>query len=284
MSNTGATRSLTEQFNHLRQMNLVSTSSGFSRLAEVSLDIKTPDEPMWCISYDNISAILDKQDECIKQRRNICKDLLNESSKPYVNQKQVDSLLEKLNKNREAFDLRSLEIKKLLPDIINRKVSSGKDDVVRKNIQISLANRIREQGLELRKIDAQMRPVDSKQDETNQIETKQDLELAQIGNNQIETKQDLELNKMRYEQIIGLASSVSTLSQITNELNGMVIDQGTIIDRIDHNIDMAIPKIQQGNTELKQATKRQGTCKCKFIAILCLVLLVETIILAVKHI
>lgn len=278
MSNTGATRSLTEQFNHLRQMNLVSSSSGFSRLAEVSLDI----EPMWCISYDNISAILDKQDECIKQRRNICKDLLNESSKPYVNQKQVDSLLEKLNKNREAFDLRSLEIKKLLPDIINRKVSSGKDDVVRKNIQISLANRIREQGLELRKIDAQMKPVNEV--ETKQDETKQDNELAQIGNNLVETKQDLELNKMRYEQIIGLASSVSTLSQITNELNGMVIDQGTIIDRIDHNIDMAIPKIQQGNTELKQATKRQGTCKCKFIAILCLVLLVETIILTVKHI
>ena len=162
-------------------------------------------------------------------------------------------------------------------------MSSGKDDVIRKNIQNSLANRIREQGVELRKIDDQIRPKSDEKVDT--VEPVIQSEFQQFESEQeFEHKPDLTLNKMRYEQIIGLSNSVSTLSELTRDLNSMVIDQGTIIDRIDHNIDSAIPKIEKGNSELKQATKRQGTCKCKFILVLSLVLVVEIIILSVKHI
>jgi syntaxin 16 len=67
-------------------------------------------------------------------------------------------------------------------------------------------------------------------------------------------------------------------------LQELVITQGTVLDRIDYNIDSAVDKVQAGIKELEAAEKTQkdGTAmKCIF-ALMCLVF-VLILAMVIKH-
>ena len=88
----------------------------------------------------------------------------------------------------------------------------------------------------------------------------------------------------REKEIIHLVQSINDLASLFQELNMLVIEQGTILDRIDYNVEQTLVKVQEGNIELRKAddySKKTPTLKC--ILILILVIVIETIILIVKH-
>jgi syntaxin 16 len=64
---------------------------------------------------------------------------------------------------------------------------------------------------------------------------------------------DEELEKERDEQVNELVSNINKLTCIYKELNQMVIDQGSIIDRIDCNIDDTITHTQKAVVHLRGA-------------------------------
>jgi syntaxin 16 len=67
-----------------------------------------------------------------------------------------------------------------------------------------------------------------------------------------ENKSDDILNN-RDNEIGNLVNSINELANIFKHLNTLVLEQGTILDRIDHNIDIGLTNTSQAHKELKKA-------------------------------
>merc|ERR1719411_1819725 len=61
----------------------------------------------------------------------------------------------------------------------------------------------------------------------------------------------------REKEILNIAKSVNDLAQIFNELNVLVVQQGTILDRIDYNIEQTVGQLKSANLEIKKAEDYQ---------------------------
>lgn len=68
------------------------------------------------------------------------------------------------------------------------------------------------------------------------------------------------------------------------ELNVLVIEQGTILDRIDYNIVSTLERVQKGTVELQSANKHsKNTITMRAILILICIIMFEILILIFKH-
>ncbi|KAI7529330.1 t-SNARE [Hortaea werneckii] len=87
----------------------------------------------------------------------------------------------------------------------------------------------------------------------------------------------------REREIEKIAQGVIDLSNIFQELNTMVIDQGSLLDRIDYNVERTHEHVQGAERELKVATGYQKkTTKRKVILLLVLIVVGLFILLLVK--
>lgn len=83
----------------------------------------------------------------------------------------------------------------------------------------------------------------------------------------------------REKEILKLAQSINDLSEMFRELSVLVIEQGTIVDRIDYNVEQAMVKVEFGKKELVTAneySKAMRTMKC----ICCLLVVIIILIIA----
>ncbi len=88
----------------------------------------------------------------------------------------------------------------------------------------------------------------------------------------------------REKEIIHLVQSVNELATLFQELSLLVIEQGTILDRIDYNIANALDQVDMGVQELTKAddySKRTLTLKC--IIVLVILIIIEIIVLVSKN-
>ena len=87
----------------------------------------------------------------------------------------------------------------------------------------------------------------------------------------------------RDQEIQKIAQSIEELSAIFKELAVLVIDQGTVLDRIDYNMETVVETTRRGNMELETAEKYQKSNRAsKCITILVVLILVFMVILAMK--
>ncbi|GAA5841594.1 hypothetical protein JCM3766R1_006784 [Sporobolomyces carnicolor] len=78
----------------------------------------------------------------------------------------------------------------------------------------------------------------------------------------------------RSNEISSIAQSITELSDLFKDLNSLVIDQGTLLDRIDWNVEQMGREVKSAIGELQQATryqKRSGKCQLIFLLILLIV-------------
>ena len=59
----------------------------------------------------------------------------------------------------------------------------------------------------------------------------------------------------RESEINEIAKSIFQLSDLFKELQSMVVEQGTMLDRIDYNIEQTVVHVKQGHKELVQVKK-----------------------------
>ncbi|QLG72087.1 hypothetical protein HG535_0C04410 [Zygotorulaspora mrakii] len=105
------------------------------------------------------------------------------------------------------------------------------------------------------------------------------LQRQQTGNDQA-TQRFL---RERDEEITQLANSVLEVSTIFREMQNLIIDQGTIVDRIDYNLENTVIDLKEANQELNKATHYQKrTQKCKIILLLSLCVLALFLIVMLK--
>ncbi|RHY28124.1 hypothetical protein DYB32_006240 [Aphanomyces invadans] len=99
---------------------------------------------------------------------------------------------------------------------------------------------------------------------------------------EVELAEDL-INE-RDREVQQIATSIQELATIFKELAVLVIDQGTILDRIDYNMEQVVERTQAGIVELEKAETIQKSGRpMKCIGILLALITVMTIILMLKH-
>lgn len=87
----------------------------------------------------------------------------------------------------------------------------------------------------------------------------------------------------REKEIEDIAQGIIELANIFQELNTMVIDQGTMLDRIDYNVERMAADVKGADKELNMATGYQKrTTRRKIILLLILIVVGMFILLLVK--
>lgn len=88
----------------------------------------------------------------------------------------------------------------------------------------------------------------------------------------------------REQEIESIAQGIIELANIFSELQTMVIDQGTMLDRIDYNVERMNVDVKGADKELKTATKYQKkSAKRKIILLLTLLVAGMFILLMIKQ-
>jgi syntaxin 16 len=117
------------------------------------------------------------------------------------------------------------------------------------------------------------------------------IPLDEIMEKGFTPQQMAEIERIRKEgheretQIIQIAQSINELAQMFKELSVLIVEQGSIIDRIDYNIDQAKSHVETGLSEVKKTKEYQdsATNRSWFCMIaLFLAIVICIIILAVK--
>lgn len=92
----------------------------------------------------------------------------------------------------------------------------------------------------------------------------------------------------RDREVTKIVSSIHELAQIMKDLSVLVIDQGTVLDRIDYNLEQTASSVEQGVTQLRRAERAQrrgamATCVMALVAavaFMLVILLVKAVLLA----
>lgn len=84
--------------------------------------------------------------------------------------------------------------------------------------------------------------------------------------------------------MLQIVESVNELNSIYKELSNLVIIQGSLLDRIDFNIEESLVHVKKGDRTLTRVEERQKTskCACRLIVLMVLGVLVLTVVLMVR--
>ncbi|PCG98091.1 t-SNARE [Penicillium occitanis (nom. inval.)] len=155
------------------------------------------------------------------------------------------------------------------------------DETMAKNIQISLAARVQESSARFRKkqstylrklrelegmaspFERVSTPIQSQYSDPSLMESDADKSFSQTTLQQTSQKHQQQQQQLivggvndvaiaqREREINDIAKGIIELSDIFRELQTMIIDQGTMLDRIDYNVERMATDVKQADTELK---------------------------------
>ena len=181
--------------------------------------------------------------------------------------------------------------------IFNNKKNGDKiDQKVKNNIKDFLVSKIKNFSNEFRRNQQQymkyLKEMEGGDIENNNdilnhsFESLDDNEEENLNNNNFLMKQDDDFQqqmKKRNEDINALANSINELSGIFKDLQNVVQEQGTILDRIDYNIDVSYENSQKGLKFLKKAEEHQSeSCFRNVILVLFVIIFIETLLIIFK--
>lgn len=205
--------------------------------------------------------------------------------------KDDQRLIESLT--HEITDLIKRSEKKLLRLSANER---SEDSNVRKNVQRSLATDLQSLSMELRKKQSTyLKHLRQQREGSDGVDLEMNIngsgsgidddEFDDLGFNEHQMarlKKSEAFTAEREREIQQVVESVSELAQIMKDLSVLVIDQGTIVDRIDYNIQNVATTVEEGLKQLQKADRTQkqgGMVMCATVlVIMCFVMLVLLIL------
>ncbi|CAI0551622.1 unnamed protein product [Linum tenue] len=181
-----------------------------------------------------------------------------------------------------------------------QRLSAGgptEDSNIRKNVQRSLATDLQNLSMELRKkqstylkrlrqqkegqdgvdLEMNLNGNRSRMDDEDGLDNMafSDLQMARVKKTEAFTAE-------REREIQQVVESVNELAQIMKDLSVLVIDQGTIVDRIDYNVQNVATTVEEGLKQLQKAERTQkqgGMVMCATVlVIMCFIMLVLLIL------
>ena len=242
--------------------------------------------------------------ESYKQVNNIIEDLLTNfaSLKSFkqerIKPKFIDEEIENKRLDREINKLILKMMKKikfceaLIKMIKNQKNENNTIlEKVKYNVKMFLIEKIQNFSNEFRKNQQQYLKylkdmgISSNTNNDNEKSIDQFNELDDEKKNFLYTQEDDKYQqiKKRDEDISVLAKSIDELSGIFKDLQNIVQEQGTILDRIDYNINISYENSQQGLKYIKKAEEHQNeSCFRNVILLLYIIIFIEAILIISK--
>ncbi|CAJ1399106.1 unnamed protein product [Effrenium voratum] len=167
--------------------------------------------------------------------------------------------------------------------------ANEKDKELRQNMQRNLATQLQQLSQQFRQSqkaylnDIQKRK--QKDDSTSRTGISEfDLDFTE---SQMQDLQEMEQSaNLRNEEISRIAASITDLHTIFKELAVLVIDQGSILDRIDYNIEQVVVQSSEANKQLRKAEESQKSnraMKCIYFLVIVNLVLILMLILKARH-
>eukprot|EP00922_Rhytidocystis_sp_ex-Travisia-forbesii_P051861 GHVS01076992.1.p1 GENE.GHVS01076992.1~~GHVS01076992.1.p1 ORF type:complete len:313 (-),score=56.39 GHVS01076992.1:205-1143(-) len=159
----------------------------------------------------------------------------------------------------------------------------------RRNAQVSIATQLQQLNQAFRKQQAQyIRDVKRRQKGADLFEPSKAASSGLDGGFSDNLMAELETAEMdvgqRSEELSRIAQSVAELHSIFKDLATLVIDQGTLLDRIDYNIEQVVVQTSDANVQLRKAEESQKSARAgQCIGVLVAAIFVLIIILVLKH-
>ena len=89
----------------------------------------------------------------------------------------------------------------------------------------------------------------------------------------------------RDKEVDNIVKGVNTLHEMFKDMNVLINEQGTILDRIDYNIEIGFDNVVKGKKKIKAANEsRKGSCFRNAIIILMIFIFVESTMILFKFI
>uniref|UniRef100_A0A0A9YXS5 Syntaxin-41 n=1 Tax=Lygus hesperus TaxID=30085 RepID=A0A0A9YXS5_LYGHE len=229
------------------------------------------------VSFEGLESHLEQKIENLSARINECINRVSMKIKE-IAIVDTDNLTE-ADKNIRKGMMQSIGIQ--LHDIVLRFRSLQRNFV----IQIKAQDLVGTQNLTLPSSNS---PPPATADSTLVLDSQYALEDAfDIGLTQEQEAQIRDLEEYadaKEKEIIHLVQSINELSSMFQELNVLVIEQGTILDRIDYNVMSTLERVQKGTVELQHADRHsKHTITMRAILVLVCVIMCELLILVFKH-
>ena len=112
---------------------------------------------------------------------------------------------------------------------------------------------------------------------------KKNEEENKNSNDFLSTQDNNSQLRRRDQDLTNLLNSVNELAQIFKDMQTLVMEQGTILDRIDYNIDIASTNISKGKKNITKADKyMKNNCFRNVIIILIVIIFIEALLIILK--
>ena len=125
-------------------------------------------------------------------------------------------------------------------------------------------------------------------DPTFQISTSSKQNNNEVNNtidNFLMTEEKDSVLMRRDTQLNDLLDSVNDLAQIFKDMQSLVMEQGSILDRIDYNIDIAATNVTSGKNSIIKANEyHKNNCFRNVIIVVLVVIFIEALLLIFKFI
>ena len=173
------------------------------------------------------------------------------------------------------------------------KRAGGEEAIIGSNVQRSLAKKLQKLSADFRQ--KQRKYLQDVQAQKSgalvETESKFGIDLneteREYGFNETQLVMVDDLNaavQSRDKEIVQIAKSIEELSSIFKELAVLVIDQGTILDRIDYNMEAVVEHTKEGIGQLEKAERHQKNARpMKCIICLSITIFILLCILILKH-
>jgi len=167
-----------------------------------------------------------------------------------------------------------------IKDLITEKTESESEEKIKLNIKQLLFSRLNE--------------ITKKYKMNQEIYTKKYKELVgeelnnnllennninknnNLNNNFFRTTEENNILQKRDSELNILLNSVNDLATVFKDMQILVMEQGTILDRIDYNIESSLMNIKESNKNLKKAEEHlKKSCYTKIIFIMLFIIFVE---------
>ncbi|KAK4282539.1 hypothetical protein QN277_013901 [Acacia crassicarpa] len=173
---------------------------------------------------------------------------------------------------------------------------SSEDSNIRKNVQRSLATDLQNLSMDLRRKQSQyLKRLRQQKEGYDGVDLEMNVNGYKFGSQDdgfsdvdfsdhqmAKLKKSEQFSEEREREIEQVTKSVNELAQIMKDLSVLVIDQGTIVDRIDYNIQNVATSVEEGFKQLEKAERTQqkgGMVTCATVLVLmCFVMLVLLIL------
>ena len=112
---------------------------------------------------------------------------------------------------------------------------------------------------------------------------KNEEEENKNSNDFLSTQENYSQLRKRDQDLTNLLNSVNELAQIFKDMQILVMEQGTILDRIDYNIEVASTNISKGKKNIAKADKHmKNNCFRNVIIVLIVIIFIEALLLVFK--